>query len=163
MYTVSSSSLRIRDQTTKVERHANAAWRARTNESRTRYSNATVSSGALLWPIPADIDTLALHRFLYDFSESKTSLSAISLQDFSSPASDGVNPAFLATSLANFNSRHRDQRAAIRASKALSQALVHFRRTLQSAPCHITQDLVLTAILLGLHQVRSRRPSASND
>ena len=139
------------------------AWRARTNRNATSRAISRQNFDTIELPLSTDVENLALHRLIYDFSGSHNALEVIALgkNSLESRASDenrrldneGFQAAFLATSLANFYSRHRDSRAASLEVAALHKALVTLGRLLQSCDRVVTLNLVLMAILLGLHQV----------
>lgn len=114
-------------------------------------------------PMTTNLEDLARHRFVYDFSEGQGGLSALSffgeLQNIGSLTegeqrdAGGLEAAFMAASLANFHNRHRDSRVESLATPTLSKALAVLRNSLQSSSKVIPRNLVLMAILLGLHQV----------
>ena len=169
-YAVPPKALQIRDQTDKAERHAIAAWRARAKNIKdptqdvampTRPAAAVLNVPAER-PLPTDFGLLARHRFIYDFSKSGTSLSALALEGKSPyPTTSGkdqcagsaVESAMFATALANFHARHYDLRAAQLARTELGKALAILQQTMRDSRCRVTPDLVLVAVLLGLHQV----------
>lgn len=106
-----------------------------------------------------DVQEVARHRFLYDFSESNSGFSAMSFGDLSSRTlrreltdRDGLEAALTATSLANFRVRHCDTRTSLAASAALTRALAILSQALRASRPQVTLNIVLTAILLGLHQ-----------
>ena len=120
---------------------------------------------AMEQPIALDVTELARSRFLYDFSDRSSGLSAMSsFRELSVSGSasestqlerEGIRAAFAATSLANFHSRHHDPRAESLARPALGRALAMLRQSLECSNGEISQDLVIMALLLGLQQVRS--------
>ena len=145
-YVVPDSSLRVRNQTDKAERHAVSAWRARAKHAPIRYTFAggegsdssdstsgNVPSSTLERPLATKVEELARYRFIYDFSECRSGLSAMSFGD---------------------------SRAASLVTSALSRALAGLGDSLRSPHFEVTHKLVLMAILLGLHQVRCLWPSA---
>ena len=116
------------------------------------------SSQTLELPLALDIETLARQRFIYDFCDSMKGLSLTdALVKDEQGMSDGAEAAFVATALANFNTRHRDLRAASLATSALGRALSILACSLRSSQAKVTHKMVLMAILLGLHQVRVRQ------
>lgn len=166
LYALPDGSLRVRNETDKAERHAVSAWRARATNAARRHSDETRIAYRVQQPVSTDVRELARFRFIYDFSESKSGLSAMSFADLSGTTAikdsaqkyrDGLVAALTATSLANFHVRHYDTRAVSASSSALSKALSILGRSLQSSSQEVTLDLVLAAVLLGLHQVHTSR------
>jgi hypothetical protein len=116
------------------------------------------SSTPLELPLATDVETLARHHFIYDFCDSRKGLSLTdALAKDEHQESDGAEAAFVATSLANFYTRHRDSRAASLAASALDRALSILAESLRPSQAKVTHKMVLMAILLGLHQVRIRQ------
>ena len=161
VYEAPDQSLRIRNQTNAAERHAIRAWRARAKEAPTQAPQAIVRSRSIIpleLPLAINIETLARQRFIYDFCGNKKGLSLIdALTKDEQRESDGAEAAFVATSMANYHKRHRDSRAIPLATSALGKALSILARSLHSSQAKVTHKMVLMAVLLGLHQVRSHQ------
>lgn len=159
IYAAPEKCLRIRNQTDRTERHAVRAWRARSKHAQTQAP--TVEP-----PFSSNVETLACHRFIYDFSKDRNTLSGLSafpsdkltsakdaLTKEEQRGNDGAKAAFIAASLANFHRRHHDPRAPRLATAALGKALSSLALCLQFPHAKPTHNMVLMAILLGLHQV----------
>lgn len=157
MYAAADSTVRIRDQSQKARRSAILAWRARAREPL-----QPTTPPAIEQPITIDVKELACNRFIYDFSQHTTGLSSIALgEHYRAPRCSGsaqgrdpgLEASFVATALSNFHVRHCDSRAASLASIALGKAFSTLSNSLQSSDGVVTQDIALTAVLLGLQQV----------
>lgn len=159
VYSKPDGSLRIRNESAKAERNAVSAWRARANETTNHSTESVYNSTTLIQPFSIDSENFARHRFFYDFSESSSGFPGLSFGDLCrtnltpGTAGGGLEAALRATSLVNFRKRHHDIRSGVAASSALNKAIGILRQSLQASCPEIPLNVVLTAILLGLHQV----------
>ena len=159
------SQLRIRDQTDVAARRAITGWRTRTLQKGLSSSDHIKPlNDRLARSVDLPIENLAFQRFLYDFADCHGSpfywfLGYISRRWASKPASPkqaATKLALNAVSLANFNRRHHDQRAAQLAWTKHGAALSNLSHCLKDPTETASYETVLMALMLGLYQVSSR-------
>lgn len=157
-----NDGLRIRDQTDAAAHRAMTTWRSRSKHAQgSKAENPEVQPTWVEYGIALPVKDLAHQRFLYDFTALGLSAFRASLRGFVERGAPGgeeeTGPvlAITAVSLANFHKRHHDARAAKMAGIVYGRALMKLRDGLKDSNEQASLTLVLTAIMLGLFQVRS--------